>query len=135
MGKMHCTKVFANKILIANGVRAASKTVLINNTYAGKVVTLSGGNGIEESNPSAVNRVFRSDISIVYANNTKLIVAAVRYYFTNGVMTSYEQIEDISVVYTDCSSDSCRVDCAGQPDGFCCIDHSVTNRMLQVITT
>ena len=33
-----------------------------------------------------------------------------------------------------CTDDSCRVDCAGAPDGFCCIDHSVTNTLLQVIT-
>jgi len=32
-----------------------------------------------------------------------------------------------------CTSDSCRVDCAGQPDGFCCIDHSLSNRLLQVL--
>ena len=31
-----------------------------------------------------------------------------------------------------CSADSCRVDCATSPNGFCCIDHSVTNRLLQV---
>ncbi len=34
-----------------------------------------------------------------------------------------------------CSDDSCRVDCAAAPDGFCCVDHSVTNRLLQVLTT
>ena len=32
-----------------------------------------------------------------------------------------------------CSEDSCRVDCAGAPDGFCCIDHAVTNRLLQTL--
>lgn len=32
-----------------------------------------------------------------------------------------------------CSDDSCRVDCIGQPDGFCCIDHSLTDRLLQVL--
>lgn len=32
-----------------------------------------------------------------------------------------------------CSNDSCRVDCASSPNGFCCIDHSVTNRLLQVL--
>lgn len=32
-----------------------------------------------------------------------------------------------------CSDDSCRVDCAGAPDGFCCIDHSLTNRLLQTL--
>ena len=32
-----------------------------------------------------------------------------------------------------CSEDSCRVDCATAPDGFCCIDHSLTNRLLQVL--
>lgn len=29
-----------------------------------------------------------------------------------------------------CTPDSCRVDCAGAPDGFCCIDHALTNRLL-----
>ena len=32
-----------------------------------------------------------------------------------------------------CSTDSCRVDCATAPDGFCCIDHAVTNRLLQTL--
>ncbi len=32
-----------------------------------------------------------------------------------------------------CSNDSCRVDCVGQPDGFCCIDHSVTNTLLTIL--
>ena len=32
-----------------------------------------------------------------------------------------------------CSDDSCRVDCVGQPDGFCCIDHSFTNGLLTVL--
>jgi len=32
-----------------------------------------------------------------------------------------------------CSDDSCRVDCATAPDGFCCIDHAVTNRLLQTL--
>ena len=32
-----------------------------------------------------------------------------------------------------CSDDSCRVDCAGLPDGFCCIDHSLTDRLLDVL--
>lgn len=32
-----------------------------------------------------------------------------------------------------CSDDSCRVDCITQPDGFCCVDHSVTNRLIQVL--
>jgi hypothetical protein len=32
-----------------------------------------------------------------------------------------------------CTLDSCRVDCVGQPNGFCCIDHSITNRLLQVL--
>lgn len=32
-----------------------------------------------------------------------------------------------------CSDDSCRVDCATAPDGFCCIDNSFTDRLLQII--
>jgi hypothetical protein len=32
-----------------------------------------------------------------------------------------------------CAPDSCRVDCAGAPDGFCCIDNSFTDRLLQII--
>ena len=32
-----------------------------------------------------------------------------------------------------CTPDYCRVDCAGAPDGFCCIDHAVTNRLLQTL--
>jgi hypothetical protein len=32
-----------------------------------------------------------------------------------------------------CSEDSCRVNCAIAPDGFCCIDHSLTDRLLQVL--
>ena len=35
----------------------------------------------------------------------------------------------------ECSYDSCRVDCASQPDGFCCIDHSKTDRLLQVLAS
>lgn len=32
-----------------------------------------------------------------------------------------------------CSEDSCRVDCASAPNGFCCIDHAFTDRLLQVL--
>ena len=32
-----------------------------------------------------------------------------------------------------CTPDSCRVDCATAPNGFCCIDHAVTNRLLQTL--
>ena len=32
-----------------------------------------------------------------------------------------------------CTPDSCRVDCVSAPDGFCCIDHSLTNRLLQTL--
>ncbi|WP_055074416.1 hypothetical protein [Pseudanabaena sp. 'Roaring Creek'] len=32
-----------------------------------------------------------------------------------------------------CSYDSCQVNCASDPDGFCCIEHSTTNRLLQVL--
>jgi hypothetical protein len=32
-----------------------------------------------------------------------------------------------------CSETSCRVDCASAPDGFCCIDNSLTDRLLQII--
>ena len=32
-----------------------------------------------------------------------------------------------------CSNDSCKVDCATAPDGFCCIDHSLTNQLLQTL--
>ena len=32
-----------------------------------------------------------------------------------------------------CTPDSCRVDCASAPDGFCCIDNSFTDRLLQII--
>lgn len=32
-----------------------------------------------------------------------------------------------------CSDDSCRVDCATAPDGFCCIDNSFTDRLLQIL--
>lgn len=34
-----------------------------------------------------------------------------------------------------CTNDSCGIVCASSPYGFCCIDHSVTNRLLQVLTT
>ena len=32
-----------------------------------------------------------------------------------------------------CTPDSCRVDCPSAPDGFCCIDHATTNRLLQTL--
>lgn len=32
-----------------------------------------------------------------------------------------------------CTPDSCRVDCSTAPDGFCCIDHSLTDRLLQIL--
>ena len=32
-----------------------------------------------------------------------------------------------------CSQDSCRIECVGSTDGFCCIDHSLSNRLLQVL--
>lgn len=47
--------------------------------------------------------------------------------------------EAIPIIYRknrraiDCSADSCRVGCVGAPDGFCCIDHSLTNRLLAQI--
>ena len=34
-----------------------------------------------------------------------------------------------------CSADSCRVNCANAADGFCCIDHSITDRLLQVLAS
>lgn len=32
-----------------------------------------------------------------------------------------------------CSDDSCRVDCASESHGFCCIDHSFTNALLNLL--
>jgi len=33
----------------------------------------------------------------------------------------------------DCPPNSCRIDCASAPNGFCCIDNSFTDRLLQII--
>lgn len=54
----------------------------------------------------------------------EFIVASSAGYYINHL-----RIESVN-----CSADSCRVDCATSADGFCCIDHSATNRLLQVLT-
>ena len=68
-------------------------------------------------------------------------VQGIRLY-RNGVLWSlspFEPVRNLSFSYelfdSICSSDSCRIDCGSSPDGFCCIDHAVTNRLLQVLTT
>jgi hypothetical protein len=33
-----------------------------------------------------------------------------------------------------CKSDECKVDCANSPDGFCCIPHSLTNALLNILS-
>ncbi len=45
---------------------------------------------------------------------------------------SYSRIGSICL-QKGCSIDSCRIDCDTAPDGFCCIDHSFTDRLLQVL--
>lgn len=32
-----------------------------------------------------------------------------------------------------CSPDSCRIDCEGEPDGFCCIDHAFTDSLIDIL--
>ena len=66
-----------------------------------------------------------------------------RNYFKNGAYFGYasdnipNSLLNVEFVYwagiTTCSTDSCRVDCAGAPDGFCCIDHAFSDRLLQKI--
>ena len=48
-------------------------------------------------------------------------------------ISCWRKINGICVEEKKCSFDSCRVDCATSPDSFCCIDHSLSNRLLQVI--
>ena len=49
----------------------------------------------------------------------------------NYTITKNSDIPDSGC--TSCTPDSCRVDCSNAPDGFCCIDHSFTDRLLQVL--
>lgn len=51
----------------------------------------------------------------------------------NYTITKNADIADTGCI--KCSTDSCRVDCATSPDGFCCIDHSLTDRLLQVLAS
>ena len=43
------------------------------------------------------------------------------------------QITDIQVVSADCASGFCKIDCPSSPDGFCCMSHSLTNQLLQLL--
>lgn len=51
-----------------------------------------------------------------------------------GVLTfkSYQRIGAICLE-KGCDPDSCKVDCPNIEDGFCCINHSLTDRLLQVL--
>ena len=48
-----------------------------------------------------------------------------------GFWVTEAAITSARLVGVTCSDDSCRIDCASDPDGFCCIDHSLTDRLLQ----
>jgi len=47
--------------------------------------------------------------------------------------SQFDNCGDPPPINCRCSEDSCRVDCATAPDGFCCIDHSLTNQLLQTL--
>jgi hypothetical protein len=46
--------------------------------------------------------------------------------------TSTAPYQDI-LYECECPPNSCQVDCPNTPDGFCCIPHSLTDRLLQVL--
>lgn len=87
----------------------------------------------------------RIGISILYdpvdANNGAYGVAVFNYFNYETIINTLftvTRVDGIDETGNDppqtncrCSDDSCRVDCANSRDGFCCIDHSVTNRLLQ----
>ena len=43
------------------------------------------------------------------------------------------KVNGICIEEKRCSYNSCRVDCNLSEDGFCCIDHSTSNRLLEVL--
>lgn len=56
------------------------------------------------------------------------------FYTTSGYYTFYRFNDAGREDYScSCTPDSCRIDCASAPDGFCCIDNSFTDRLLQVL--
>lgn len=71
------------------------------------------------------------------SNGTKLTTSGC-FGVANADTCGYwgDQIFDITWIENEtncrCSNDSCRIDCSTSPHGFCCIDHSVTNRLLQI---
>jgi len=45
----------------------------------------------------------------------------------------WECINNVCVEKPRCSINSCKIDCASSPDGFCCIQNLSINRLLQVM--
>ena len=64
-------------------------------------------------------------LQTVFVNNNCLVFCG----FGSGLAGASVQ----KIGKCGCPPDSCRVDCATAPDGFCCIDHSLTNRLLQTL--
>jgi hypothetical protein len=50
-----------------------------------------------------------------------------------GKISCWKRVNGVCIEQKRCSSNSCRIDCISSPDGFCCIDHALTNTLLQVI--
>lgn len=89
-----------------------------------------------------------SNFRVFHANGVKLAnhgsglnyydyYGITEYSYTNIVFTRSDNLTDTggnpNQTNCRCSDDSCRVECIGQPDGFCCINHSVTNQLLSVL--
>jgi hypothetical protein len=51
-----------------------------------------------------------------------------------GTLRIYKIVREDGKMSAKCTPDSCRVDCATALDGFCCIDHSLTNRLGEVLS-
>jgi len=45
----------------------------------------------------------------------------------------WKRINGVCVKQVKCGVNSCRIDCISETDGFCCIENTLTNRLLQVL--
>ena len=62
----------------------------------------------------------------IFAENFSII-----YFFEGRIPTVhnfYPRFPD-----PDCPANSCRVNCVGAPNGFCCVANSLSDRLLQIL--
>jgi hypothetical protein len=67
----------------------------------------------------------QSFLQTAYINGNCLIFCA----FGSGLAGAAVQ----KIGKCSCELNQCRIDCPSSPDGFCCIDHALTDRLLQTL--